>query len=256
MSKLKKETEETVRDVETPDKTYLGWYRESLLTGSSVICNPPPDTDIDYLFLVGEGAVGALESRLEKDGWEIGGSLPKGRTGHRDLTEFDTFESYRKGKFNLLLTGNDEYFFRFGNATRLAKQLNLLKKEDRIALFEAVVRDKYPEESNNYYKILKTGNPNGFWRNAVRNANLVLEPRQPRGIDDIRNGHRMAPGDVWPDPDLPADQQHPHVAEAMEAQEEPPMPMDAMPNFIQLQENQRAFQAADRAIAAMPVIHN
>lgn len=49
---------------------------------------------------------------------------------------------------NLILTCSEEYFSNFSKATALAQRLNLLSKEDRVAVFEAVVFDRWPSISN------------------------------------------------------------------------------------------------------------
>lgn len=172
MSLFKKKTvEKTAVDAQeiSPESAYEGWYRESLHTGSRVICNPPPeDTDDDYLFLCNEGSLPALEKKLLADGFKIGGSGGRGVALYKkpDPFDFSAFASYKKGSSNIILTMNPEYFTRFGNATKLAKRLNLLKKEDRVTLFEAVVRDQYPKEEMKY-----------DWRNRyIRNIGMLANP--------------------------------------------------------------------------------
>lgn len=49
----------------------------------------------------------------------------------------------RSSELNLIVTCSVEYFNNFFKATRLATQLNLLKKADRVRLFEAVCHDKW-----------------------------------------------------------------------------------------------------------------
>lgn len=102
---------------EFPDGTL--WYA----TGSRVICDPPPD-DTDYDVVVLKVAP------IDLTGWTCesacGEYVPQ-------------FVSYRRGKVNLIVTDDAEFYDRFVAATRVAKRLNLLKKEDRIALFQAVL---------------------------------------------------------------------------------------------------------------------
>lgn len=45
---------------------------------------------------------------------------------------------------NIILTCSLDYFSNFAKATRLCASLNLLKKDDRITVFEAVVHDIWP----------------------------------------------------------------------------------------------------------------
>lgn len=55
------------------------------------------------------------------------------------------FHSWRKDQLNLIVTGSTEYFENFKKATNLATRLNLLNKPDRIALFEGICFDVWPE---------------------------------------------------------------------------------------------------------------
>src|SRR4051812_8616312 len=58
-------------------KDYEPYYEKILKTGSRVICDPPPDnTDEDYILLVLPDQRAAFETRLQLEGWELGGSLP------------------------------------------------------------------------------------------------------------------------------------------------------------------------------------
>lgn len=104
-------------------------------TGSAFVCDPPvTDTDIDILVLLTpDAAADDFLGDLEKAGWVLGGSSVEA------LAEAgDEFQSYRKGKLNLILTARPQYFARLKLATLMAKQFNLTKKRDRIALFEVV----------------------------------------------------------------------------------------------------------------------
>lgn len=101
-------------------------------TGSTVICDPPPDgTDVDFVVLEKTKLGLGLE-------WQCG-------------TEYNNeyppqFRSYRRGNVNLIVTGDEEFYNRFIAATHVAKRLNLLKKVDRIALFQAVLYGNCWEE--------------------------------------------------------------------------------------------------------------
>src|ERR1700677_1421647 len=106
------------------------------LVGSRITCNPPPTgTDQDYLILVKPRLLNPLMKFLQVTEWEGGGSNP----GVMNHEEDDTFESYRKGDDNLIITTSETYFDKFMVATSVAKRFNLLKKEDRIILFDAVL---------------------------------------------------------------------------------------------------------------------
>lgn len=100
---------------------------KSYPTGSRYICNPPPtDTDNDTIFLV--NGYYDYEEFLLNDGWEpCGDGYPDG-----------DFLAFRKGEENYIVTEDEELFLSYVKATEGAKALNLLNKEDRIKLFQAV----------------------------------------------------------------------------------------------------------------------
>lgn len=100
--------------------------------GSRVTCSPPPmDTDEDHLILIaGEDLQYALDA-LDAEGYVPGGSYLHPSEG--------AFVSLRKGELNLLITSKDTFYRRFVAATTVARRLNLMDKEDRIALFQAVL---------------------------------------------------------------------------------------------------------------------
>ena len=99
--------------------------------GSRVTCDPAPtDTDEDWLGLVREVPV----EKLQEAGFSQEGS-PEFYTGN----DAGGFRSWRKGEINLITTQSDEFFRLFLTATYLAKRFNLLRKQDRIALFQAVL---------------------------------------------------------------------------------------------------------------------
>lgn len=157
MAKMKRKQEEIALEAlsVTVPEIYKGWYLECLHTGSRVICNPPPvNTDDDYMFLVHEGHRGALEARLKSEGFIVTGIDEYPNQRDPDDDNFGGFISFRKDDKNILLTESPEYFEKWSNATRLAQKLNLLKKEDRVALFEAVTRDVWPKERGMYRNTL------------------------------------------------------------------------------------------------------
>ena len=50
--------------------------------------------------------------------------------------------AYRKENMNALITTNIKYFMNFFKATEEAKHLNLLNKEDRVALFQKILGEE------------------------------------------------------------------------------------------------------------------
>jgi hypothetical protein len=104
--------------------------------GSRVTCNPPPtDTDDDYLLLVSDHR--SFRNDVLLEGFEIGGSM--WLDSHTPLESEDRFSSYTKGQVNLIVTQDEIFYRKFIAATVVAKRLNLMSKEDRIALFQAVL---------------------------------------------------------------------------------------------------------------------
>ena len=102
-------------------------------TGSRVICDPAPmDTDEDWVCFSPryEAAIAALEA----EGF-VSEGLPQFYTGN----DRGNFRSLRRGEINLILTDKEEFFDLFVSATELARRFNLVKKADRIALFQVVL---------------------------------------------------------------------------------------------------------------------
>jgi hypothetical protein len=105
--------------------------------GSRVTCSPAPmNTDADYLVLVDDGGWNALLPVLSSESWVIAGSRPADEC---NINGEQTFASFKREHLNLIVTASKEFFDRFMAATYVAKRLNLLAKDDRIALFQAVL---------------------------------------------------------------------------------------------------------------------
>lgn len=104
--------------------------------GSRVTCVPAPtDTDADYLLLVEDHSsfrIAIGEFYFTMDGSEVVDSLTP-------LDSADRFSSYSLGYINLIVTSDVVFFDKFMAATSVAKRLNLLDKQDRIVLFQAVL---------------------------------------------------------------------------------------------------------------------
>lgn len=99
--------------------------------GSRITCSPPPvDTDEDWLILVIDDPKPALDA----SGFTQDGS-PEFYTGN----DAGGFRSWRLGDLNVVTTQDGVFYDRFMTATHLAKQFNLLRKVDRIALFQAIL---------------------------------------------------------------------------------------------------------------------
>lgn len=108
------------------------------LVGSRVTCQPPPlTTDQDVLMLVAPGNLAEAVQHLKRNGYTLEGSLPADTSnpiGHLEL-----FASLRKGDMNFIVTEDQTFYKRFSTATELARHMNLMAKEERVRLFQAVL---------------------------------------------------------------------------------------------------------------------
>lgn len=110
--------------------------KDSHETGSRFICNPPVmDTDEDWILDCSEG----------KKFDEAADYLRDNGFSQKDMREDDyddiceNFSSFRKGYINFILCNKREFYNKFVLATLISKELNLLKKFDRITLFQAIL---------------------------------------------------------------------------------------------------------------------
>ena len=107
-------------------------------TGSRFICEPAPkDTDEDYLvFLSDESKRQEFIDGLTDLGFEWDhGEEYDGPDGPGD----SAFSSYSKGELNLIITSDETFATRHRAATHVCKSLNLLKKDERVMVFQAVL---------------------------------------------------------------------------------------------------------------------
>ena len=106
--------------------------------GSRVTCDPPPtDTDEDYLVLVKNRQTAV--AGLKAIGFEYS-STPEQIEKYEQMNFSSQwkFTSLWFGDINYIVTDSQFFFERFLTATHVCKTLNLLKKEDRIMVFEAI----------------------------------------------------------------------------------------------------------------------
>lgn len=95
--------------------------------GSRVICNPPPkNTDEDWIIYTED--LNILNEELRSDDWILESGMYEG----------NDFFSYRRGFINFVVTTNLKFYDATVKATQIAKDLNLLNKTDRKALFLVV----------------------------------------------------------------------------------------------------------------------
>lgn len=105
--------------------------------GSRVTCDPPPTTgDQDILVL---SWFKRFPTIMTTNGWVLGGSTPANTAGGHRATSSSVFESYTQGPLNIIVTPDPDFYGKFMAATRVAQCLNLLDKQNRIMLFQAVL---------------------------------------------------------------------------------------------------------------------
>lgn len=118
--------------INIPNELWRGIYQ----TGSSVICHPPVlTTDIDFIIFT------KTETELHK--FLIKNDFKQSCSEEEEYDlETEGFTCYRKDNINLIVTISYNWYLGWVKATKLAKKLNLLKKEDRITLFKFVLYDE------------------------------------------------------------------------------------------------------------------
>lgn len=141
----------TLRDIITE----FGWDARFLIhiqvTGSFFICDPAvTNTDRDFLLLVAD--LDTAGRVFSAEGWTncFESWASKADTDPaKDVDEYNVedkfgarFQAWRNGQENVIVTDDPTLHIRSVAATFLARELNLLDKKDRIALFRAV---KYGE---------------------------------------------------------------------------------------------------------------
>lgn len=115
--------------INIPNKLWCNIYQ----TGSSVICNPPVlDTDIDFIIYSDE--LEELGEFITKEGYSASCTDKE-----EYQLESEGFKCYRKDNINLIVTNDNDFYVRWVLATKTAKMLNLLRKQDRITLFQAIL---------------------------------------------------------------------------------------------------------------------
>lgn len=102
--------------------------QDTFATGSRMICSPPPmDTDLDVVVLVDSPAAVV---DLESLGYVVDSNSPE----YEDAATVPM----RKGDVNLIVMWDKETFVRWRLATDVARELNLLDRNDRLACFRVI----------------------------------------------------------------------------------------------------------------------
>jgi len=117
-------------------KFILNYTAGCTLVGSRVTCNPPPtDTDQDVLVFCIESKFDELELVLGQEGYDHDGDDHYPNPRETDMS----FKSFSNGEINLIVTCSPEFHRQFMAAHSIAKRLNLLDKNDRVALFQPCI---------------------------------------------------------------------------------------------------------------------
>lgn len=118
-------------------------------TGSNYTCDPPvTNTDIDFFAYMPKVAVATagcsdsvfwdeINRIMREDGWTECGD--EGMRQEYALQEgySDQWQAYRKGRFNVLITHDYDWFVQGAAASELCKALNLMDKDDRCSVHES-----------------------------------------------------------------------------------------------------------------------
>ena len=146
------------RDIKNTIRDAIPSALEIAHVGSRVTCNPAPtDTDNDFLVFISGNFSDAEDKKLKDSGFVLGGSVfrsdIKNTTGNYEYF----FWSYTKGDLNIIVIDSYEFYTKFLYATELSKNLNLLNKGDRIALFQYVLYGNTVKATNevNYVSSIK-----------------------------------------------------------------------------------------------------
>ena len=115
----------------------MGLFQKIHPTGSREICNPHPmDTDFDVIALASEKCQQLGMEDLVAVLRVVGFSITEDLNYPLDQS---AFVSCRHGKLNLLVTCDEGFYDKFVEATELAKERNLLHREDRVKLFQWIL---------------------------------------------------------------------------------------------------------------------
>lgn len=146
------------------------------LVGSRVTCDPAPtDTDQDVLVLTtAELWDTSLGAELGLTGFDKGGSDCGNQVDYLSQVPL-SFQSFTKDDLNLIITFDPEFFRRFMAATAVAKSLNLMGKDERVMLFQAVLYGNEPITQQDFN--IQTPPPvdhiSAYWVESENNAGCV-----------------------------------------------------------------------------------
>ena len=118
-------------------KTIIGFFP----TGSNYMCDPPvTSTDIDYAILVNDTILDCgFVQYLGNLGFSIDGNDSNKKDDGNNYPD-SNFISMRRDNYNFIMFCNKNHYERFHLATEKCKELNLLLKGNRVALFEMICK--------------------------------------------------------------------------------------------------------------------
>lgn len=113
-----------------PKNPFTNYVTEYEYVGSRVTCNPPPENTDQDILIYSEDAKTLIGNCIEQD--YVG-------TGSYVGSEFT---SLLQETVNLIITDNKEFYDKFMLATHVCKTLNVLDKQERITVFQAILYGK------------------------------------------------------------------------------------------------------------------
>lgn len=119
---------------------FLEKYATSIIpVGSRVTCNPAPtDTDEDWLVLIPSSKLDNAINELDERGFQL-----EHPSSHYEPSN-NEFNSWRgPDKVNLIITRYWQFKENFLLATKVCSKLNLMNKQDRITLFQAILYGRF-----------------------------------------------------------------------------------------------------------------
>lgn len=116
-----------MKTVEQLVAEYGDYPDKILITGSSVICDPPvTTTDVDYVVVYN----GALSAYLQSHGFDV--------STHAEYPNDEIRACYRRDNINVIAVATVEDWDHWHLAHKLAKHMNLLEKHQRTTLFQFI----------------------------------------------------------------------------------------------------------------------
>lgn len=120
------------RDLISFDTLFIAGVQAIKPVGSRATCSVYSD-EADYDNLVLCGDLSHAVRVLGREGFSTESMLKP------EYTKMPNFVSMRRGMLNLIITQEKQFYEKFVLATHVARSLDLLNKEHRICLFQAIL---------------------------------------------------------------------------------------------------------------------